>query len=415
MRSSGRDASDPIRQGDSSRPKKVCMVAYTEYSTDARVRREAEAVAELPDFKVRVLCLKEGQQAHTWEKNKVTVEELAQEKYSGVNQFRYILSYIRFMTLTFLRLTALFLQRELNVVHIHNMPDFLVLSALIPRLFGAKLVLDIHDTMPETYEATFSSRNLRLLRPVLRRLLALEETFSSLLAHRVICVNEPQRRTVVGRGVPQTKTFVSMNVPDPTVFGDSCELHFTDPRPGSFRLVYHGTIASRLNIDLAVRAVAELRDKVPGLELNIIGDGSGVKELQAVSESFGLQGVIRFHGKKSLEEIVTLLKGMHLGVVPNDRNPATELMLPVKMMECMALGVPVIVPKLFTIKWYFPEAAVTYFEPGDFKSLALGILDLYMNPEKRERKAKAAREVLRQYGWENHKTGLLGLYQELVQ
>lgn len=391
------------------------MLAYTEYSTDARVRREAEALAVVPDFKVRVLCLTEGDKARIWEKNKVTVEEIPQKKYVGDNQLRYLLSYVRFMKLAFFRLTRLFLRKELDVVHVHNMPDLLVFSAIVPRLLGAKLVLDIHDTMPETYEATFSKKKSRLLRKILCRFLGLEEALSCLVAHRVICVNEPQRQVVVKRGVPHGKTFVCMNVPDPSIFGDMAD----PPAPGRethcFRLVYHGTIAHRLNIDLAIRAVAELRERIQGLEFIIVGDGKGVEELRLLSDSLGLQEVTKFFGKKSLEEVVRLLREMHLGVVPNDRNPATELMLPVKMMECMALGVPVIVPRLSTIEWYFPQEAVTYFEPGDPRSLAEGILDLYLNPEKREAKASAARKFLRQFAWENQRAGLLGLYEDLLR
>ena len=97
-------------------------------------------------------------------------------------------------------------------VHVHNLPDFLVLAGLVPRLAGRKVVLDVHDSIPETFATKFSGSS------TLWKVLCLEERLSTLLAHRVICVNDPQRDTLVGRGISASKTFVSMNVPDPAIF-----------------------------------------------------------------------------------------------------------------------------------------------------------------------------------------------------
>jgi hypothetical protein len=36
-----------------------------------------------------------------------------------------------------------------NLVHVHNMPDVLVFEAFIPRVCGARVILDLHDPMPE--------------------------------------------------------------------------------------------------------------------------------------------------------------------------------------------------------------------------------------------------------------------------
>ena len=97
---------------------------------------------------------------------------------------------------------------QLDVVHVHNIPDFLVLAGLVPRLAGCKVVLDVHDSVPETFAAKFS-KGARSS----GKLFCLEERLSAALAHSVICVNHPQRDVLVGRGIPDAKTFISMNVP----------------------------------------------------------------------------------------------------------------------------------------------------------------------------------------------------------
>ena len=58
---------------------------------------------------------------------------------------------------------------ELDVVHAHNIPDFLVFAGLVPRLAGRKVVLDVHDSVPETFAAKFSEHVARSEGAVSRR------------------------------------------------------------------------------------------------------------------------------------------------------------------------------------------------------------------------------------------------------
>ena len=56
----------------------------------------------------------------------------------------------------------------MTLVYVHNMPDILVLSALVPKAFGAKVILDQHDPMPELMRTIFNldenSSSVRLIR-----------------------------------------------------------------------------------------------------------------------------------------------------------------------------------------------------------------------------------------------------------
>ena len=63
------------------------------------------------------------------------------------------------------------------------------------------------------------------------------------------------------------------------------------------------------------------------------------------------------------QEISNMICGMDVGVIANRLSVACELMLPVKLMEYIGLGIPVIVPRRKTIQYYFSEDMVSYFEP----------------------------------------------------
>jgi len=389
----------------------ICMVAYTYYLSDARVRREAETLASLPEYDVTVLALK-GMNAHprSYKKDGVEVRELNTDKYRGKSNFRYLLSYVKFTLLAMAACTSLLIRNSVDVVHIHNMPNFLIFSAIGPLLFGKKAILDIHDTMIETYDAKFRGKPSKLLLYALR----CEELLCCALAHSIICTNDIQREALIGRRIRAGKMLVSMNVPDPKKFCTS-RSDVTTREGNAFRVVYFGTIARRLGIDLAIRAIGNVNRSIPGLEFHIIGGGDDLSECIDLSKELGVERSVHFYERAlPLEDLVGVLDGMDLGLVPNRKNAATELMLPVKMLECVALGIPVVAPRLRTIEHYFSEDSVFYFTPDDVDSLSGAILEAFADENLRRQKAQNAKRFLKKYEWETHKLGLLNLYKSLA-
>jgi glycosyltransferase involved in cell wall biosynthesis len=299
---------------------------------------------------------------------------------------------------------------ELDVVHVHNLPDFLVFSALLPRLLGRKVILDVHDSVPETFATKFS------LAPIFWKALCLEERLSARVAHKIICVNRPQCDTLVARGIPKSKMFISMNVPDPRIFPRPLTPATAATKDPHFNLVYHGTMSERLGVDLVIRAVAHLRDRMPTLRLHLWGGGDDLATFQRLVHELGLDDTVLFRPQGfPLKELPHCLGGMQVGVVGNRRNAAGELMLPVKLLEYVALGIPVIVPRLRTIQQYFTEDRVLYYDPGDVESLARAVEHLYCQPHLGVAMAERARDFLTEHGWDQTGPEFVAMYRELVK
>src|SRR4030067_1644027 len=178
-------------------------------------------------------------------------------------------------------------------------------------------------------------------------------------------------------------------------------------------MIDHGAVTKRGGTDLAIRAVADLNSRVPGLEFHIVGDGDDLDECQNLSRTLGAGEKVHFRGRVPLEGLIPILESMDLGIVPNGRNAATELMLPVKMLECMALGIPVVAPRLTTIAHYFTEEMVFFFAPGATGSSAREIRQASLSEEARSTKAREARRFLANNGWDTHKSGFVRMYQSL--
>ena len=386
---------------------RVCMVAYTNYAFDARVRREAETLAEHGYDVVCLTTRNEG--TRQFMLNGVRVRELGVPKYRGKSQLAYLVSYLRFLAAASLALAWLTLQGQVDVVHVHNLPDFLVFAGVVPRLFGRRVVLDVHDSVPETYATKFSGQSL------MYKALCLEEQVSALVAHRVICVNHPQRAALLARGLPEAKTFVSMNVPDPRIFQRTPGLRVAGAAGEHFDLVYHGTMAERLGVDLVIRAVARLQDRIPGVRLQLWGQGDDLDRFQRLARELGIEARVCFEPRGvRLHDLPARLQQMHLGVIGNRRSVAGDLMLPVKLMEYAALGVPAVAPRLRTIQHYFTDDMVAFYEPEDVGSLADAIDALYRDPQRRCRQAERAAGFLDEHGWQRQGAELVTFYHGLM-
>jgi glycosyltransferase involved in cell wall biosynthesis len=380
------------------------MIAFTHYPFDGRVRLEAESLVEW-GYEVTFLVPKEKETATTYLLAGVIVKELDVVEYGGKNKLHYILAYASFMVLAFFACTRLFLQSQVRIFHAHNMPNALVFAALIPRLFGCTLILDVHDTVIETYQAKFGRTSGFLL-----SLLRLEERICCAFAQKVIAVNHVQRESLIERGIPAEKiaTVITMPKFDPLENGAQ-----NGSRNGKFRMVNHGTISKRLGNDLIVQAAAQLVQEIPNFELHIIGGGDDLDECKALSQSLGLGDHVQFHKGVPWNELAKKLELMDVGIVANRVNAATTLMLPSKLIDYVVLGIPAIVPRLKAIEYYFTPGMVSYFEPENVDSMVATAVRIYKDKAGREEQSRNAKSFLEKYGWHNRQNGLRGLYSEL--
>jgi len=168
----------------------------------------------------------------------------------------------------FIHLTKLHRRRRYSIVQVHNLPDFLVFAALIPKLTGARVILDPHDLMPEFY-AERSQRSLDSL-PV--RLICWQERLACRFADHVITVTELWRQALIERGQPADKVTVVMNVADDRIFHRDVTIDAARD-DGRFRLIYHGVMDQRHGLDLALRAINLIRHTAPDIHLTLHGGG----------------------------------------------------------------------------------------------------------------------------------------------
>ena len=130
--------------------------------------------------------------------------------------FRYVLSYLQFFLRCLLKTTWLQMKKRYRVVHVNNMPDFFVFCALLPKLMGARVILDIHDPMPNTFASKFKKGENAL--PF--KLLLWEERVSAAFADQVLTVHDPVKDHVLVKqhGMSPASIKVIANFADDELF-----------------------------------------------------------------------------------------------------------------------------------------------------------------------------------------------------
>ncbi len=384
---------------------RVLAIVLSSYPADVRVRREAETLVEA-GFAVDLICYRKDNQAEFEKINGVRVFRLPMRR-KRAGKLRYLWEYISFTARSLRKAAQLSRENPYQLIHVHNMPDLLVFSAWFPRRRGAKVLLDLHDPMPEVYRTKYG---LPEHHPVIRGLKWLEQR-AIRFADQVITPNIAFRNLFISRGCPPEKIGIVMNTP--------MERLLKNPPPPArnadrtFRLMFHGTIVERHGLLTALKALTLLRPHIPGLSFEVYGNGNFVHAFQRQVAEMGLQSMVHFHGFVPNETILQRITEIDLGIIPNEDSPFTRLNLPVRIFEYLALKKPVIVPKTPGILDYFSENDIHFFEAGNPESLAGAIRNIYLQPASQEEVLRRGYAIYQQHGWENQKRCFIEIIQQL--
>jgi glycosyltransferase involved in cell wall biosynthesis len=385
--------------------KKVCMVVYSHYETDSRVRGYAEALASRGDH-VEVIALASGDNPRGQDAiNGVTVHRVQNREANERNKWVFALRQVRFLFTAMVCLTRRQREVRYDLVHVHNIPDFLVFAAWHAKWGGAKLILDIHDIVPELFEDKFGARS----HPVFVEVLKAIEKASAAFADHVIVANHLWTGRLIARSVPKDKCSVSLNYVNQAIFS---------PRPrtrddGKTVIMFPGSFQWHQGLDLAIEALVEVRKQVPHAELHLYGNGRMEPELRSLAERLGLNGNVRFFGSVPLDQMPEVMANADLGVVPKRADGFGNEAYSTKIMEFMSQGVPVIASRTKIDTYYFDDSVVRFFPSGDVRGLAEAMLELIGSKDLRDSLSARGREYVARNSWDVRKQDYFDLVDSL--
>ena len=386
--------------------RRIGMVTYSTYESDNRVTRYAEALASRGD-RVDVFAVRKSEEVPSHEQIRgVNVYRIQDRFGKGErSKFDYLLRLLRFVWQARRHLNRRESEQHYDLLHIHNMPDFLVFAALNCKMKGTKVILDIHDIVPEFFSSKFKGKSEGLFVRALRHV----ERWSAALAHHVIISNHLWQEKYAARTGTAEKCSVYINNVDSRVFVPSRRLR----QDGKQIILFPGGLYWHQGVDIAIRAFETVAKVLPNAEFHIYGDGDARESLVALTQELLLTDRVRFFKPINAREIARVMADSDLGVVPKRADSFGNEAYSTKIMEFMAVGVPVVISETAVDRYYFNDSVVRFFPSGDVDALAREILELLANSELREKMTAAGGAYAAQNSWENRRQDYFALVDSL--
>ena len=382
---------------------RVLVIRQSGFPHDIRVRREVQALLD-GGHDVDVIAVAGAGEPlrEKWHGARIRRLRLQSRRSSAL---RYLFEYGAFALFAAVLGTALHLRRRYDLVQVHSLPDPLVFAALGPKLLGAKVQLDLLETMPEFFATRFPGAGRRANSIVERA-----EQASIRFADHVITCTEQMKEAFVGRGAPPGKIDVILNSADESIF----DVGRHPPRertPGRFSMIMHGTVEERYGIDTAIEALALLAGEIPELELRVYGNGSYRDELERLAAERGVAD--RVHIQRDwvpLDDLVRAVSEADAGVVAMKRDAFRDLTHCNKMYELIAMRRPTLMSRTRSVEAYFDDDCFAWFESDEPEDLARAIRRLHADRALGQQLVANATARNDAYRWERQRRR----YQQVV-
>lgn len=403
-------------RGDALR---VAMVSHSVYERDNRVMRYAQALSHRGD-EVHVLSLSPGNGAAAYTQiDGVHVHRLCERK---TGQRTSVLSSVR-QTLHFGLLASLQLrrlrkkrdrgQRPWDLLHIHNLPDVLIQTAIPYRRRGAGVILDIHDLMPEFFSARFSGAASQRC---VRWLLSAERWAASQADHVLLASplwpdRYQQRIALMKTKPPACSVFIN--------YVEQQRFPPRTPRQSSalgtpIRLIFPGGLHQHQGVDVAIEAVSKLRQRNYPIQLELYGQGPEEQSLRQLTNRLGLDTCIRFHGVANIEQIAHAMSSCDIGIVPKRADGFGNEAVSTKILEFMSVGLPVVASATAVEQFLFSPKDIEFVTPADPHALANGIERVVTDTARRQHLIARGHQLAQLWSWQRHQERYLALVDELA-
>jgi glycosyltransferase involved in cell wall biosynthesis len=298
-------------------------------------------------------------------------------------------------------------ERPVSVVHAGNPPDFLLAVARPLRRRGTRLVFDHHDLTPELYESRFGRRGWPY------RMLLAAERFAFRSADVVITTNDSYRKIAIERGGKHPDdVFVVRNGPDPDRFRPvSTDKSLKRGRP--YLIAYLGLMGKQDGVDVAVRALAQLRTERRDWHAVFMGDGDVLDDVRRLTRDLGIADSVEFTGRVGDDRILPTLSTADVCIAPEPWSPFNDRSTIVKVVEYMAMARAVVAFDLTETRISAQDAAL-YAPHGDETAFAQLISTLLDDADLRRALGERGRQrVVQELGWHRSREDLLRAYASL--
>ncbi len=389
---------------------KACMVAFTYYEVDNRVRRYAEALYK-EGWQVDAIVLKMFDKKTRGIINGINLYRIQKRAQNEKGKILYLFRLLKFYFLSSLVLIKNSFPKKYDLIHVHSVPDFEVFATLLPKIFGSKIILDIHDPVPDFFALKFGNNKNTFFITTLK----LIERVSTFYAEHVISVTDYWKDIIRCRShIPEQKITVIVNFPDTSIF-DIQKYPAKSNNNKPFTLLYPGTINKHCGLDIAIQAVKYVKEETQLFKFDIYGVGSEYENIVQMVKTLHLENTVFFHDLIPLESVPELMQKADAGIaLLAGNNIYAQQALNVKLFEFLAMGLPAIATQTNSTEYYLSESTVMFSKMNDPIDVARCIKELIQNKAKRESLSKNGLEYIKQNNWNINKYDYFKIVDNLI-
>lgn len=388
--------------------KRILMIAQSVYDYDPRILRQTE-ILKKNNFEVHIICFNFENKPRREEINGCFVYRIMKKFYQDKILF-YIINSLIFIIKSILESYKLSKKFKFDYVQIHNMPDYLVFSAIYFKLKKIPIILDVHDLTPELFKEKWGIKKFRLLKPLLEAI----EKISILFSDKVITVSE-ECKIVLKQRNKKKEIMVLMNTPDLKFF--PFIMRETSSSKKKIEIIYHGTIAERYGIFNLLYTLKYLIDKKFHASLTIIGNfqSSYGNSVIRIAKQLEIDNNVNFNSFIPYNHLSRILRNADYGLVLPEITEYFHFGVPTKVFEYVASGLPVIVSQSRALKSIFREESLCLVNPHDYALISDKIIELTNDKFKREVQIKSAFEDLQKISFDIMSNRYLNLFKSFEE
>lgn len=295
-----------------------------------------------------------------------------------------------------------------DVIHVHDLP--LALSVLhVSKIYNIPVIIDLHENYPAALKqwykpgiAGWTIRNPKISAKV--------ERFCLKKSKKIVVIDHVHKNLLIKRGVEADKIFVVPNVPSFEFINyNKPDNDFKRHYRNTYNLVYFGKLNPERNLELALRAVPALKDRIPSLKLIIIGDGPHRQILEKLVKFLKIEEAVQFTGWLDVADAAKFIDIADIGIIPHFSNDNMDIGVPNKLFEYMARGKPVVVPRSEAIAYVVSKINCgVIFKPNVLESYINAVIKIY---ESNLKFGDLGREAVeKEYNWNNAEKELFKAY-----
>ncbi len=362
-------------------PQRILMLTHSVYARDIRVRRYAEYLIQ-DGYLVDIICLASEDETRQSKDHRISVYPLPMTRRRR-EKLGHLVDWGMSFFFMFWIVNKLSFKHRYDLIHVHNMPDVLVFCAFFQRLRGVPVILNIHDAMPELTQSKLGIGPDHLIVKVQRALEKLSVRFSN----HVVTATETFKNSLLKRGIPGNKITVITNFPDERLFNSRKALRTRNDKDGQFILLYVGTVAFRYGLQIAVSALPTLREKIPGIKLQVFtkirGEGKALTDCIQLSINLGVQDIFEVNDPVPLEKMPFIMANADIGIYPALKDCHMDNALSLKIPEMVNMELPIVASRLAVLEHLYGNDSIAFAESGNVDEFSMKIIELYEDPAKR--------------------------------